>query len=66
MPRLQAIPEELKRRAVTIADAERLGFSRQHFRGPNWRRAGLWDLRLGGPRGGPKERARGRGVCSQV
>jgi len=40
MPRLQAIPEELKRRPVTIADAERLGFSRQRFRGPNWRRVG--------------------------
>lgn len=40
MTRLQEIPEELKRRPVTIADAARLGFSRQRFRGPNWRRVG--------------------------
>jgi len=40
MARLQEVPEELKRRAVTFADAARLGFSRQRFRGPNWRRVG--------------------------
>jgi Protein of unknown function (DUF559) len=38
MPRLQHIPEQLKRGPVTVAYAERLGFSRWRLRGPNWKR----------------------------
>jgi hypothetical protein len=40
MPRLQQIPEQLKRGPFTVAQAERLGFGRQRLRGPNWRRLG--------------------------
>jgi very-short-patch-repair endonuclease len=40
MPPRQQIPDHLKRGPVTVADAERSGFSRQRLRGPNWRRLG--------------------------
>lgn len=40
MPRRQAVPQELKQGPVTIAYAEAMGFSRQRFRGPNWKRVG--------------------------
>ncbi len=40
MPRLQHIPEPLKRGPFTIAYAELVGFSRQQLRGRNWRRLG--------------------------
>jgi hypothetical protein len=40
MTRRQEIPDQLKRGPFTVGDAERLGFSRQRLRGPNWRRLG--------------------------
>jgi len=41
MPRHQEIPEQLKHGPITVAEAERLGFSRQRLRGRNWRRLGV-------------------------